>query len=715
MQLGVFIVLAGLIQTQPAGAQVNVLSNRYDNNRSAANLSETALTTANVNASTFGKLGEYVVDGVMFAQPLYVHGLNLGSGGVHNMLYVATMHDVVYGFDADTIAAPIWTRDYRSTSVTADPNAGFQPIVPPSVVGEAFGIMSTPVIDLPNNHMFLVTQTLQGGNENFTIHMLDIRTGAELLSQFIYNSGGWLSQRPSLALVGGQVYVGFASKAPGDQTPSNHGYLLTYSASNLSLTGFFQTTGTAEGGGIWQSGGAPAIDAAGHVYYLTGNGFNGGYDGISNFQESLLQFSWTNTGLTLSNWFTPSNWQYLDSYDLDLSASSPILLAGTNLVTFGSKTADVYVLNTANLGSKTTGDSYLVQKFHVGTNPTPIGEDNVNRVNSMVYWPRSSKPQLYAWPTQDFLYSFTFNGSSFAANGTGTLAATGMPGAGMSLSANGSTSGTGILWAALVQFQGYDTVGEQGILHAYNAENVAQELWNSNTNQADALGAIAKFTPPMVANGRVYVGTSQGSVSVYGLRSPPTWTSCSNEYGLCVISGSNTVRFGSGTNYFYKSVIGPVACNDGVFGDPLVGVTKHCDYKPESWTTCSAEYSSCTLNGSNTVRFGQFSTYTSKSFVGVNTTIACSDSVFGDPLVGVVKQCQYLPQVWATCSQYSGNCPLQGTQTVRYGAYGVYNTQTFVATPTFTAVPCTAGPGKTFVDPLSSVPGVTETCEILVH
>jgi hypothetical protein len=207
-----------------------------------------------------------------------------------------------------------------------------------------------------------------------------------------------------------------------------------------------------------------------------------------------------------------------------------------------------------------------------------------------------------------------------------------------------------------------------------------------------------------VANGKVYVATSQGSVAVYGLRTPVAWTTCSSEYGYCSISGSNTVRFGAGTSYYYKSVIGGVACNTGIFGDPDVGVTKHCDYKPENWTTCSSEYGSCTLNGSNTVRFGLNSSYFSQSFVGNVTTFACSDSVFGDPLVGATKQCQYLPQNWETCSQDGGGCTLQGKQSVRYGANGVYRVQTFT-----NLAPCNV---TQFGDPL---PGVVKTCEILLH
>ena len=115
----VLIVFAPLTR---ATAQVDVLTNRYDGARTGANLRETQLTTTNVNVQRFGKLFSYPVDGAVYAQPLYVSGVTV-NGIARNVLYVATMNDKVYAFDADsTSGAPLWTRDFTSPpSFTAVP------------------------------------------------------------------------------------------------------------------------------------------------------------------------------------------------------------------------------------------------------------------------------------------------------------------------------------------------------------------------------------------------------------------------------------------------------------------------------------------------------------------------------------------------------------------------------------------------------------------
>jgi hypothetical protein len=348
-----------------ASGQVNLTSNRYDSNRTAANLNERTLSPANVSTSTFGKLWSYSVDGAVFAQPLYVQGVNIG-GANRNVLYVATMHDVMYAFDADRANTVLWKRDFRGPGVTAASH-GFG-----AVLGDAWGVLSTPVIDLGSNRMFVVAATRENSATVCRIHSIDLRTGADTITAVaITASARGISldfahgiQRPGLVAANGQIYIAFGGN-PLDNRPY-HGWILTYDMNSLHQTGVFVTT-TNDGGAVWQSGGAPPIDGGGNVYYLTGNGFTGGFDGITNFGETLLKMKFQTGALSLADWFTPSNWGFFDKNDLDLSCNAPMLIPGTELVAFGSKNATVYLAHASALGKIQPGDHQLAQVFHVGT------------------------------------------------------------------------------------------------------------------------------------------------------------------------------------------------------------------------------------------------------------------------------------------------------------------------------------------------------------
>ncbi len=540
-------LLVPILFSQVGFGQVNVLTNRYNPANTSANLNETVLTTANVNTTTFGKAGSYFVDGVIFAQPLYAEGITV-NGTVHNVLFVATMHDVLYAFDADQVGSlPLWTADFRNLA---------QGIAPAPVhigtsdgsdggIADTLGIMATPAIDLPNNRIFVVTDTLENGTEFFRIRSIDIRSGALLASTAIGGSvpasgsiagatfiPGKYGQRAALAIADGQVWVTFTSRPPGDKTAPWQGWVMTYDPGTLAQTGVFATSRT-NGNSIWQSGFGPAVDASGNVYYLTGNG--GIYDGVSEFPETLLKMNFGST-LTLNDWYTPDNpngdddFDTLNHYDLDLSVNGPMLIPGTDLVVFGGKTGDVYSLHTSNLGKLTPNDTQLAQFFHVGA-PTPYTEPSFwsDRLVGMAFWPGSTGGTLYAWPGLDSLHAYTLNAdtSTFTQSFAGTYNLPGQPSTALAISANGTTSGTGILWAPTttktVQANG---VGQSGELHAYDAANPGQELWNSEMAASDRMGSLAKWVPVTVANGRVYVANSafvgnygDGSVVVYGLKS----------------------------------------------------------------------------------------------------------------------------------------------------------------------------------------------------
>ncbi len=578
-------LLASLLLCTSAltSAQVSLLTNRYDNARTGANLSETQLNASNVSVNNFGKLWAYPVDGAVYAQPLYVPGLSI-SGGTHNVLYVATMNDKVYAFDADS-SGLLWCVSFTSdTSSGACPNPSnltvsggtgpvpMEDILPRSdatnynVVGN-IGIQSTPVIDGGTKTMYLVVRTKETGNPcatNFLgngnycqrIHAISITNGTEqfggpttiagsVAGTGMGSSGGFVTfdpamghQRPGLALVNNQVFIAWASHE--DSTPNYHGWVMSYSASpSLAQTGIFCVTPNSldtsssdqDGGkgGIWMWGRAPAVDSNGTVYFMSGNGQ---YDGVTEFGDSIIGFS-SSGGLAYKDSFTPQNEEALDNADLDLGSSGPMMIPGTNLLVGAGKSSILYVMDTTVSGDfgleGATPPPPLQDLFinnNIGTNYVKAGP---------VYWNRSGGlgPWIYLWAENDVVKAYHFNGATFDDGGTvpatpismGTVSApSGNAGAILTLSANGSSPASGILWAS-IPTEDADVGIHSGKLYAFNADDVTKELWDSQQNASrDGVGNWGKTVPPSVANGKVYVPSYPASptvfansVSVYGL------------------------------------------------------------------------------------------------------------------------------------------------------------------------------------------------------
>ena len=552
-----------------AQAAINILANRYDNNRTAANLTETALSPSTVSEATFGKLWSYSVDGDVYAQPLYVQGVTVaGASAPVNVLYVATMHDVVYAFNADKPGGPLWTHDYRATGVT--PGTPFDS----STASDGMGIIGTPVIDAPNYKMYLVTETMENGQYVQRLHALDIRSGVDLAATVITASAKGVtfdpkqhSQRPGLILADGQVWLAFASTIPGDWNPW-HGWVMTYNASTLAQTGVFVTTTTGSGGGIWHSGGAPAIDAAGNVYFLTGNGTGQAYDGVNNFQESLLKFNFTGNALSLVDWYTPELWSTYDAYDLDVTCNGPMLIPGTDLVAFGGKVALTTVLHSGSLGKLTANDTQIVQSIQTGPAPNYQANDG-DRIIGLAYWQRPANSLMFVWPGMAALTSYTFNGSQFTQSQQLASNLFGEPSAALSISANGATVGSGILWAVHNVGAGR-TIGQPAVLEAYNADNLNNLLWSSTTNKArDDIGSSGRFVIPVVNNGRVYMATASGAVQVYGLLpvsgSGATAVNLASIDNLSAIAANGTQVGGIGSDgYAYSAtLLGPTVTWNG--------------------------------------------------------------------------------------------------------------------------------------------------------
>ncbi|HYF65736.1 MAG TPA: hypothetical protein VD886_23100, partial [Herpetosiphonaceae bacterium] len=280
-------------------------------------------------------------------------------------------------------------------------------------------------------------------------------------------------------------------------------------------------------GGIWMSGQGISADEQGDLYMAIGNGnFNAYMAGGRNYGNGIVRIRPLTQTLEVQTWFTPHNYVYLNQVDLDLGVSGVLLMPGTNLAVAGSKEGKLYVVNRAAMGGVGNGnDNQIVQTF-LGT-----GAINNHIHGSLVYWNSPAGPRIYQWGEKDKVRTFLFNTGTGLFNTTpthtgSTTLPNGMPGGILSLSANESVAGTGILWATHPEGDANNAT-KPGVLRAYNAENLT-ELWNSKTNAArDGLGYFAKFNPPMVANGRVYVGNFFEAVSgnpdqlvVYGLLAP---------------------------------------------------------------------------------------------------------------------------------------------------------------------------------------------------
>jgi hypothetical protein len=518
------LVVSALLHALSVHAQPPVLQRGYDAGVSGATLSETTLNTSNVVPASFGLVFKLTVNDTIMAQPLYVPNVVIRATS-HNVVYVATMSDMLYAFDADIGGAPLWTRNLATfVNATPVPMAQFAYSANTNIIGN-LGILSTPVIDRSTNTLYAVACTLENNTMVYRLHAVDITTGTPRTGSGVLISGNYSTmtfaarnewQRASLVLSGNNVVFGFGALELESTANLFSGWVMAYDKSTLVQTGIFATVTTGNGGaGVWQSGRPPAVDSSGHVYVFTGNGYSGiGYDGVHNFSETVLKFDPAH-GLGLVDWFTPSNWSTLDSADHDLSSAGPLLVPGTSLLVGGGKAGVLYVLNTGALGKNTANDSGAVQQIALAAGSIRGGP---------VYWQRSTAnggPLLYDWGSGDQLKAFPFNGSTFATTPSALGSVTkNYPGGILALSANGSTPGTGVLWATVSTSGNAFTQTTPGALYAFDAGNVATQLWNSTMNTVDSLGNFAKFVPPLVANGRVYVATASQRVAVYGLHSP---------------------------------------------------------------------------------------------------------------------------------------------------------------------------------------------------
>lgn len=494
-------------------AQVSVTVSRYDALGTGANLHETILNAASVRSGGFGKLFSYQVQGAVFAQPLYLSEVEIPGKGVHNTVYVATMDNRLYAFDADHPGEPLWQRELGTPMPIADVT-GDNDL---NIVGNV-GILSTPVIDPATNTIYLVSRNKETPGYVQRIHAIDARSGqdrrpsaiirARIPSQANDALEGYLSfnaktnnQRTALTLANGQVLIAWASH---EDIQPYHGWIMAYDAKTLQQTAVFCVTPAGATGGIWQSGRAPAVDPAGNIYYETGNG---DWDGKVNFGETMLKLHVEGDRLVLADYYTPADYAELNDRDADFGSTGPLLIPGTTTIVCGDKHGVLTLLDTRDLGKLKPGPRQLLQKLPV----------NGGRVLSGPAWWKNT---LYIWGEADVLKAFHYNGSTLdsAPVAKGNTASHGSPGGALTVSADGTKAGSAVVWGMLGINKSADHGNVPGILHAYNAETL-EPLWNSEQNsERDRLGTLVKFVPPTVVNGKVYAVTYDNQVHVYGLR-----------------------------------------------------------------------------------------------------------------------------------------------------------------------------------------------------
>ena len=550
-----------------------VFTHHNDLSRDGANTQEYALTSSTVNTTTFGKLFSCAVDGAVFTQPLWVPSVSI-NGAIHNVIFVATQHDTVFAFDADANpCVQYWQGggslgevnllDTLHGGTAGETSVYWNDVGCRCGVGDIYpevGVTGTPVIDPTSNTMYLVSTSQNSALGAFyqRLHALDLATGNEKFSAPVNiaasvpgngdgSSGGMVSfnaqmqnQRPALALAGATVYVGWS--AHEDASPW-HGWLIGYNASNLQQqASVFNTSPNGGMGGIWASGGAPAVDSEGSIYVTTGNGVfdaNNTTMPDNDFGDSVLQLAPSSVStpngenLTLVDWFTPDDQSYLANNDIDLGSGNPVLLPDQtsgpvpNLLVAIGKQGIVYLINRNDMGNFQPGSNQIVQSF----TGSPSGF-----YGTPAFWQNGLyfAGSLDNTGSGDYLKLFTFNPSTGQFDTTPASRSAhyyNFPGASPSISSQGASNG--IVWAIDASGYGYANpnagtncsqvpvpaacVGP-AVLFAYDAGNLLLEYWDSTmaANNRDQAGNAVKFVPPTVANGKVYVST-RTEVDVYGL------------------------------------------------------------------------------------------------------------------------------------------------------------------------------------------------------
>ncbi|HLH10122.1 MAG TPA: hypothetical protein VKW78_23000 [Terriglobales bacterium] len=505
---------------QPSSGATDVLTYHNDVARTGQNLAETVLTISNVNSSTFGKVGFLDVDGKVDGEPLYASGVTI-SGTKHNVVFAVTEHDSVYAFDPDS-GTQLWHVSVLGSGETTSDDHGCSQITP------EIGITSTPVIDRTqgtNGAIYVVAMSKDGsGHYHQRLHALDLTTGAELFGgpteiQASYpgnganSSGGKVifdpgqyAERAGLLLINGNVYLGWTSHC--DQDPYT-GWLMAYSESTLAQTSVLNLTPNGSEGSIWMSGTAMAADSSGNIYFLDANGsFDttlnaNGFPTQCDFGNSFMKVA-TSGGLSVADYFAVSTTVAESNADEDLGSGGALVLPDLtdasgqvhHLAVGAGKDQNIYVVSRDNMGKFNPSSNNIYQEI--------TGQLSGSEFAMPTYF----NGVIYYGAVGDNVKAFPIANARLATSPSSqTSGSFTYPGSTPSVSANGTSNG--IVWAV--------ENSSPAVLHAYNAADLSKELYNSNqAGTRDNFGPGNKFITPMIANGKVFVGTQNG-VAIFGL------------------------------------------------------------------------------------------------------------------------------------------------------------------------------------------------------
>lgn len=467
-----------------------VETNNYDNARSGANVKETILTTSNVAPGKFGLLFSRTIVGASYGQPLYVSGVMI-NGTKRNVVYVATEENNVYAFDADspTASAPLWSKNLGAT---LNINSAAFKVNCNDMLGsnDVVGVTSTPVISVADNKIFVAAK----GPGTHTLHSLDLATGMPAPGSPANIGTGMADfdpnihlNRPGLLLSNGIIYVAYGSHCDNF---SYHGWIFGYDAKTLTRKMTFNATPDGSRGAIWQSGVGLSTDGT-SIYASIGNG---------SFTGSSVGFSYT----SLSSALVVTHKHTISATGGDADPSSGMLLLGdTNQVAAGGKDFKLLLMGKDDLAVKQT---------------VTYGGGGRPEVHSLVFWNGSVGPMLYSWPDDSPLYSYAVGAGTLKQTATNAVRKPAHPGGTLTLSSNGKTPGTGILWATVPEGDAWHSLVD-GSFYAFDASDISKApLWDSTVDPKDDVGKYAKFSSPTVANGKVYLATFSGKLQVYGLK-----------------------------------------------------------------------------------------------------------------------------------------------------------------------------------------------------
>ncbi len=542
-------------------AQTSWLTRSGNLGRIGWNNNEKTLTQANVSSGNFGKIFELPTDDQVYAQPLIVGHYTI-NGGRHNVAIIATVNNTIYAYNADTLATPFWKVNltfhhnddsaayYRPVKNTDIPCGGDGIYVNFTT---KIGIVGTPVIDTATNTIYAVARSASVDGQSFYYHLhaIDLKTGADkfgspsLIQGSVPGTGdgsvnGVVSfdplrelQRPGLCLYNNTIYVCWSSQCDHDPY---HGWVMGFDATSLQRKYIYCTTPTGGRGGIWMSGAAPAVDNNGYIYVSVGNGSvgsPGNQNDTSNTGESVLKLSTATGNLHVVDYFTPYNWRYLNDQDLDYGVDGVMLFPNTQFSLSGSKASYLYLVNDMFMGGIRRDNKDVLESIDINAeNP---GKDRHLHGLPVYFKDKNKNEYIYAWAEEGLLKQIPFNRATKRFDTLNikvgpTALGVGMPGGIPTISSNGNDATTAVLWESHHISEGKDNSeqSQKGILQAFDASDVSHELWNSNwEGQRDSIGLYAKYVPPTVANGKVYMSSFSDYIVVYGMNPPPA-SACSN-------------------------------------------------------------------------------------------------------------------------------------------------------------------------------------------